>query len=112
MPSVFSDEIVEKMVSAIVHAAHPERIYLFGSRGRGNPREDSDVDLLVVEQEPFGPLRNRFDEANRLALAVGSVGVDKDILVYSSDEADFWGNTTNHVIARARREGRLVYERP
>ncbi len=39
-----SDEILAEMVQTIVREVDPERIYLFGSRARGNERADSDVD--------------------------------------------------------------------
>ena len=40
------------MVCAIVAAADPEQVLLFGSRARGDHREHSDVDLIVVEANP------------------------------------------------------------
>ena len=36
------------MVTEIVHAVRPERVYVFGSQARGDAQPDSDVDLLVV----------------------------------------------------------------
>lgn len=45
------DEIVERLISRF----HPRRIYLFGSRARGNARPDSDYDFLVeIDTEPEG----------------------------------------------------------
>jgi len=35
----------------------------------------------------------------------------KDLLIYSEDEVSRWSDTTNHVVARARREGEVLYER-
>jgi len=61
-----TDEVLADMVQAIVREVDPERIYLFGSRARGDAREDSDIDLLIVESEPFGPGRSRFEELNRI----------------------------------------------
>ena len=48
-----TNEILERMVEAIVREVDPEEIWLFGSRARGQAREHSDVDLLVIEREPF-----------------------------------------------------------
>ncbi|MCL5102811.1 MAG: nucleotidyltransferase domain-containing protein [Armatimonadetes bacterium] len=36
----------------------PERVYLFGSHARGTARENSDVDLLVIERERFDASRS------------------------------------------------------
>ena len=61
-----TDGLLEQMVQAIVDEVDPEQVILFGSRARGEEREDSDVDLVVVEAEPFGKTRSRRLEAVRL----------------------------------------------
>ncbi|MDP2783019.1 MAG: nucleotidyltransferase domain-containing protein [Sulfurimicrobium sp.] len=100
------------MVEAIVREAAPETIILFGSRARGDAQPDSDVDLLVVEREPFSPQRSRSKEAARLYMALRGLAVSKDILLYRRDEFDHWKNSLNHVVGRAHREGRVLYGRP
>ena len=106
------DALLERMVQAIVDEVEPEQVILFGSRARGDARPDSDVDLVIVEAEPFGPGRDRRAEAVRLYRALVDFRVSKDILVYSRDEVAYWRDSLNHVLARALREGRLLYERP
>ena len=106
-----SDEVVAEMVEAIVGQVDPETIYLFGSRARGEGGADSDLDLLIIEREPFSPERSRFDEIDRIYQVLRSFRVPTDVLVYSRDEVRKWGDTTNHVVARAMREGRVLYER-
>jgi predicted nucleotidyltransferase len=49
------DVLLRQMVEVIIRDVDPETIILFGSRARGEARPDSDVDLLVVEKEPFTP---------------------------------------------------------
>ena len=88
-----TDELLDRMVRAIVEEVDPEQVILFGSRARGDAREASDVDLVVVESQPFGKTRSRRLEAVRLWRALSSFVVPKDILVYS-------------------REGKVLYERP
>ena len=58
-----TDALLDQMVQAIVAEVDPEQVILFGSRARGDAREDSDVDLVVVEAEPFGQDRSRHQEA-------------------------------------------------
>lgn len=106
------EPLLQRMVAAIVEAADPEQVILFGSRARGDARPDSDVDLVVVEAEPFGPGRDRRAEIVRLMRALGGLGVAKDVLVYSRDEVEYWRDSLNNVLARALREGRVLYERP
>ena len=107
-----TDELLDRMVAAIVEEVEPEQVILFGSHARGDQREGSDVDLVVVETEPFGKSRSRRMEAVRLWKALSAFLVPKDILVYSRDEVDFWRDSPTHVLGRALREGRTLYERP
>ena len=112
-PMTHVDEpLLQRMVAAIVEAADPEQVILFGSRARGDARPDSDVDLVVVEAEPFGPGRDRRAEIVRPMRALGGCPVATDILVYSRDEVEYWRDSLNNVLARALREGRVLYERP
>ena len=106
-----SEQLIEEMVRTIVDEVGPRRVYLFGSYARGNQTADSDIDLLIVEDEPFGPDRKRWSELKRIRRVLRSFRVPKDILVYSQDEFETWGESVNHIVARAAREGRLVYER-
>ena len=107
------ETLLRRMVTAIVDAADPEQVIPGGRRrARGDARPGSDVDLVVVEAEPFGPGRDRRAETVRLLRALGGSGVATDILVYSRDEVEYWRDSLNNVLARALREGRVLYERP
>ncbi len=109
--TVVTEKVLADIVQAIVREVDPERIYLFGSRARGNARADSDVDLLIVERESFGPQHSRFQEINRVYRVLSSFRVPKDILLYSDDEFAKWRSSINHVVGRCNREGKLLYER-
>ena len=106
-----TDGLLGAMVQAIVDEVDPERVVLFGSRGRGDERESSDVDLIVVEAEPFGPERSRRKELVRLYHALAGFRVPHDVLVFSHEDVDYWRDSLNHVLARALREGKVLYER-
>ena len=68
------EALLHQMVDTIVREVSPEAIILFGSRARGDARPDSDVDLLIVETEPFSPQRSRRKEAARLYIALKGLG--------------------------------------
>jgi len=104
-------ELFQAMVDIIVLEVDPEQIILFGSRARGDARPDSDVDLIVVESKPFSVQRSRIKETARLAMALADVEVSKDLLLYSRDEFEARKDSLNHVVGRAFREGRVLYER-
>lgn len=105
------DGVLERMVETIVAEVDPERIILFGSRARGDAHADSDVDLMVVEEGPFGPERNSHTETVRLIYALADFPVAKDILVCSREEVEYWKDSLNNVVAEALREGEVLYER-
>jgi len=47
---------IENLVGQIVTFFQPRKIVLFGSYARGNPKPESDVDLLVVMDTPLSEL--------------------------------------------------------
>ena len=105
-----SEKLIDRMTQRIVQEVSPDRVVLFGSWARGEVREWSDVDLLVVEREPFGPNRSRRQEATRIWRCLSEFRVPTDILVYSVGEVAQWKDSDYHVIAQALREGRVLYE--
>ena len=109
MHETSEETLLQQMVEMIVREVAPETIIIFGSRALGDARADSDVNLLVVEKEPFSPQRSRRKEAARLYMALRGLAISKDILLYSQDEFDHWKNSLNHVVGRAHREGRVLH---
>ena len=107
-----TEDVLSEMVDALVREADPEAVYLFGSRAREDAGAESDVDLLVIEREPFGPRRSRLVELRRLRRALSPFRIAKDILVYSRDEVARWKRSPNHIVAHCLREGRQLYARP
>ncbi|MBX3618170.1 nucleotidyltransferase domain-containing protein [Nitrosomonas sp.] len=106
------ETLLHQMVEIVVREASPEAIILFGFRARGDSHPDSDIDLLIVETEPFSPQRSRRKEAARLYIALKGLDVSKDILLYSREEFDHWKHSKSHVVGRAVREGEVLYSRP
>ena len=106
-----TDELIDRMVQTVVDEVHPDQVILFGSRARGDEHADSDIDLIVVEAEPFGASRSRHAELSRLYRALAGFHVAADLLVYSQDDVDYWRDSLSHVLARGLREGRVLYDR-
>jgi predicted nucleotidyltransferase len=111
VPNELTSGIVEQIVQAIVRAVNPDRILLFGSRARGTSSPDSDLDLLIVEDQSFTAGRSRRKEMARIWQALPDVAVPTDILLFSREEFEHWSHSRNHVIGRAVREGQLLYAR-
>jgi predicted nucleotidyltransferase len=105
------EQMIREMTDVVVREVQPEAIILFGSHAVGLAGPDSDIDLMVIEQGPFGHTKDRRREMTRLWRALAGFAVAKDILVYSREEVEHWRGACNHVIARALREGRVLYGR-
>lgn len=106
-----TEDLIHQMVAALADESAAEAIVLFGSHATGIARPDSDIDLLVIQAAPFGASRDRRKELARLWQSLARFGVAADILLYSRDEVSRWRNARNHIIARALREGRVLYGR-
>jgi len=98
------------ITKSIVHTAQPEQIILFGSFARGDATPDSDLDLLIIEKEPFLQ-RSRRAELSKIRKALAPFHVAKDILLFDVDEVKKWKQSPNHVIAQALQEGEVLYAR-
>jgi predicted nucleotidyltransferase len=106
-----TQEIIDEMVKVIVQAVDPEQIILFGSRAKSAEKLGSDIDLLIIESEPFDRIRSRRKEMAKLWRRLAVFHFPKDILVYSRNEVEYWRDSINNVVARALREGKVLYER-
>lgn len=91
----------------VLHATGAEDVILFGSRARGDYREDSDIDLLLVCNSPKDyALRVKVRDSAKATASVlygGPVGVD--LIWVSSEEFDLMRRSHNHVTAVAVEEG-------
>jgi predicted nucleotidyltransferase len=103
--------MIPEIVKAVIEASDPERIILFGSAARGEVSPDSDIDLLVVERENSFEGGSRCAESSRIRRALWRFPVPIDILLFTPEEIDRWKDSTNHIIARSMREGRILYDR-
>ena len=104
-------QILTEITTAIVQEINTDQIILFGSHDRGDSKIGSDLDLLIVEGEPFGHGRNRRREIAHVRKALAKFRIPKDILIYSKAEVMNWHNSINHIIAHCLQEGRVLYER-
>lgn len=106
-----TDALIHRMVRTIVAAVDPKQVILFGSRARGNPKSSSDVDFVVIQEDSGNTGRTRFQEEVRIYKALRGFRVPTDILVFGPDDVEYWKDSKNYVLARALREGRVLYER-
>ncbi len=95
-------------VARIQAAYHPEQIWLFGSRARGNARADSDWDLFVVVPDDIQ--ESNLDPLVGWQLQRGS-GVYADVIPCRAGEFREDLGTVNTLSYAVASEGVLIYER-
>ena len=98
--------VLAEIIRRLVEAYQPERIYLFGSKARGEDGPDSDYDIMVVVSDDAPPEKRR----SRLAYQVlRGTGTAADVLVCTRD----WFDARLHLKASFPstivREGRLLH---
>ncbi|HWC14125.1 MAG TPA: nucleotidyltransferase domain-containing protein [Actinomycetota bacterium] len=100
--------IVDEVVEALVSELAPEKVILFGSAARGELTGDSDLDFIVVVSE----LSKQREEVTRAYRALRTVRgrPPVDVLVYSHQDLEDWGDVIGHPINDALTEGRLIYD--
>lgn len=99
------DPLTDRVTRKIAAALAPRRIFLFGSRVRGDARPDSDLDLAVVYD---GPLSKR--EA-RLAIHALFPRPDfsLDVFILSPDELEANQHVANSIAREVAEHGEPVY---
>ncbi|MBI3559157.1 nucleotidyltransferase domain-containing protein [Candidatus Gottesmanbacteria bacterium] len=97
--------ILEKIISGY----QPQKVILFGSAVRGEMRKDSDIDLLIVKDDPdkrpfrgakvYGILR---DIKRNFPL---------DVIVYTPAELEYRRSLGDYFIEDVLTEGKVLYEK-
>ena len=99
---------INNIINTIVIGYDPEKIILFGSYAKGNPNENSDIDILIISKTDT-PYTQRPRSIRRL---FNPYPAPMDILVYTPDEFDKYSQMINGITYFANKEGKVVYERP
>ena len=102
------DQTLAELVRRLAEAFEPERIYLFGSKARGETGPDSDYDFLVVVPDDSTPERQR----SRLAYqALRGTRTAADVLVWTKQAFESRLHLPASLPATVVREGKLLYAR-
>lgn len=100
------DPILAEIVRRVVAAYEPERVYLFGSKARGENRPDSDYDLLLVVPDDAPPERRDSDLGYR---ALRGTGIGADIVVWTHSAFERRRHVLCSLPATVLREGELLH---
>jgi len=99
---------LDTIISIIVSIASPDQIILFGSYARGDNRETSDIDLLILKKglkqgrAICGSIYKAFFEHK--------IGVAVDLLAIDYDKYLEINNDIGYVYRTIKKEGKIIYD--
>ena len=105
MEQILSEQIFAEMIRRVVEVAYPQWLILFGSATRGDMGPHSDVDLLVIVDQPVH--RRRLAQAIYRNLV--GVGFAADIVVVITQDLERDKDNRYTVICPAQEEGQVIY---
>jgi predicted nucleotidyltransferase len=97
--------VIQTLAQIIIEKFHPQRIILFGSYASGNPRPESDVDILVVMET----LLKESEQALQIRREVNILS-GLDLIVYTPENLKrriSWGDSFLQEIVT---QGVVLYE--
>jgi predicted nucleotidyltransferase len=98
---------MKQIVAFITSKIAPERIVLFGSYARGDNREDSDIDILIIiknlenERKITGALYKDLLKEN--------ISIPIDFLAIDYDKYNKLKNETGYIYKTIEQEGQVLY---
>jgi len=99
--------VVEAVTRRIVERFDPEKVVLFGSRARGDAREDSDYDILIVAPSD----KPRWKRTGPVYQCLVDIPIHTEVFWWTDAEIDDWSEVGSHFITRATNEGKVLYEK-
>ena len=98
-------EAIDEVVRQIAEKFRPQKIILFGSYARGNPRPESDVDILVVMDTPLKESRQSLEIRRHLGVMFGL-----DLVVYTPEQLRKRVDMGDWFLRDILKEGKVLYE--
>jgi len=96
---------IDQVVKQIVEKFKPQKIILFGSYARGNPRPESDVDLLVVMETPLKESKQSLEIRRYLDVLFGL-----DLIVHTPKHLKERVDMGDWFLRDVLSEGKILYE--
>jgi len=105
--SMDMDELmIKEIVRRILSVRSPQKVILFGSAASGRMTRDSDIDLLVIENDPGDRRKN----SARFMDALGGLGYPFDVIVISTEWFEESKGVIGGIAYPANKYGRVIYE--
>lgn len=99
------DPVLDQIRERLVKELNPKKLYLFGSRARGDHKTDSDYDLVAIIESSNINMRERNVQARE---ALWGIRAAVDVFVYTQKEFDELKGEFSSVPELTLHEGREV----
>ena len=102
-----SNKIINQLLAIIVKTANPDKVILFGSHARGDAREDSDYDFIILKDN----IENERDVTRPVyrELCEKSIPVPVDLIACSFTKWEKNLNKNYMIYKKANEEGIVLY---
>ncbi|MBF0338901.1 MAG: nucleotidyltransferase domain-containing protein [Nitrospirae bacterium] len=101
------DEPLEKAIQIIIQVADPDKIILFGSRSRGDFKNESDYDIFILRKE----VTNRRELTQAIYKSLYGIGAGVDLIVESPERFNELKDNPYMIYKEIAKSGKIVYER-
>ena len=101
-----SEKLVAEIVGRILGVAKAKRIILFGSALTGGMTKDSDIDVLIVEDDVV----DQRGESTRIDVALSGMGHPFDVIVMSTGWFEASKAAVGGIAYLANKYGRVIYD--
>ncbi|MEW6241982.1 MAG: nucleotidyltransferase domain-containing protein [Chloroflexota bacterium] len=99
------DSVIRELARQIAEKFKPQKIILFGSYARGNPKPESDVDLLVVMGTQLKEVQQAIQICQQIDYMFGL-----DLIVYTPKHLAERVKMGDWFVRDILKEGRILYE--
>lgn len=99
------DSVIESLARQIAEKFNPRKIILFGSYARGNPRPESDVDMLVVMETSIREVEQSIEICQQIEYLFGL-----DLIVYTPSHLVERLEMGDAFVQEILKEGKVLYE--
>ena len=98
---------INEIANKIAAKFNPEKIILFGSYANGTQDENSDIDLLIIQDTDLSPQTRGFD----IRMSLLGTKMPFDILIYTKREFEQEQADTYSFLNSAIKNSKILYER-